>query len=1272
MSTKRKGLLQKVLMLVLVLCLVCGNGLMALADEAVASSMRLTKTEGTVSVTNKNGRDMGTMADMKLFNGYHLSTAQKSYAWMNLDDHKLVKMDAVSEAEIQKKGKDLEILLNSGNLLFNVSENLKADETLNIRTSTMVTGIRGTCGWVKVLDSSRTQVYILEGQVECYVMDPVTGQYKSVTLRSGETAEFVVYDQTRIGDKCDILINRFNEKNIPGFVAVELMNDQELRDRVTGAMNIDINWILGNVPAILVQDQNHVEQMYAPINEAVKQQENNVAKDPLFNKSNDDDDDDDNDGGGSGGGGSDVTPPDGDPTQPEPENLTTKTLTVEEAETDDQLNYYLSMETMETVTIITDAPDILNISDITTISSKQQLILSDGVGLQVEEGAELHINGKLSTTNGDITNYGTIMNTNLYSFNVGSSLYNEVGGIIENTGKISIGTILNNRGEITSSGLLIGSVSVMEGGRLDIISNDTNDTKLEDVEKGPLTVVADTGGYVALYSNMTELVDIGLNGGTVEYAGANEERLDLENGHVIVSNGSTIGELYVQGMESTVTVNTGGTVEELFTTSSIVTVDGGTVTELTEVRGEVSGDGTTTATAPSTVTVNNGNVTTITMERGDLTVGGGTIENAAVNNWIQVSGGNIDTLTLVNARYLSDAVNVVNASGTVKLDNGKIVEANFDNAETEIEGEVSVLTQNSGNLSLLSGTVERISLLGDTIGTIAGGNVTDGLVIGEGASVQITGGTIHSGDSEAAIVFNSGELRIDTEAQIMSEDAAKLIAFGNPNLQAILAEDIENPDTYQYVGLSMYPICSKADGSSEVSLKRYEYDLLTVIESPQDGDYLMLLDDVSWVGSEIPDKLYVTVFGGVDSPTQFTLDLHGHEIYMDEGCSFSVQSLGDIGAEGEEKNTLIICDTGERKGVLRIEGSFKNYADLILDGVEAEALSTIYNGYGGSLEFRGGKYSYTGRKFLDNVQGTVRICNAADLDINILREEETDTYYGISSMGGNIYIGEPLEDSDNTNSNPVVIDMTMDDPLPDALIFIAAGSGEVTLGGENYKGVIKLENVELNVENGSAVAFDGEAIQLTVGEGAVISADSSYGTVECYGSIYEDCIIFSGGEIINTCGVNGHGAITMGYRIDDPDSTKIDFIPEDPDKMNTILKSIDDSIVSYYYYYASQGKTFFEKYVWADDYTTGTENGFHYVTGTRSQSFMMKKAPELSNSASNAMVGNDSIATDSNASGLPTGTSKSAIPMAVAMLAGLMALAPKLFEDNANKNREER
>ena len=246
--------------LMLIVCMVCSNGMLALADEAVASTMRLARTEGTVTVTNKNGRDMGTMADMKLFSGYQMATAQSSYAWITLDDSKLIKLDAVSEAEIQKKGKDLEVLLNSGNLFFNVTESLKSDETLNIRTSTMVTGIRGTSGWVKVIDSWRTRVYILEGQVECWVMDPVSGQYKGVTLRGGQYAEFVVYDQTREGDKCDIITNNYTENDIDGFVAVELMNDPELREKIKGATGFNVDRIAGNAPNKLNQDQQDVNQ----------------------------------------------------------------------------------------------------------------------------------------------------------------------------------------------------------------------------------------------------------------------------------------------------------------------------------------------------------------------------------------------------------------------------------------------------------------------------------------------------------------------------------------------------------------------------------------------------------------------------------------------------------------------------------------------------------------------------------------------------------------------------------------------------------------------------------------------------------------------------------------------------------------------------------------------------------------------------------------------------------------------------------------------------
>ena len=49
-----------------------------------------------------------------------------------------------------------------------------------------------------------------------------------------------------------------------------------------------------------------------------------------------------------------------------------------------------------------------------------------------------------------------------------------------------------------------------------------------------------------------------------------------------------------------------------------------------------------------------------------------------------------------------------------------------------------------------------------------------------------------------------------------------------------------------------------------------------------------------------------------------------------------------------------------------------------------------------------------------------------------------------------------------------------------------------------------------------------------------------------------------------------------------------------------------------------------------------------------------------------------SDASASDASGDPTGTSRSAIPMAVAVMAGLMGLVPKLLEDLNEKKRKER
>ena len=119
----------------------CGGG-------ATATSMHLKKTEGTVAVSDSEGKTVAPRKDLGLYSGYGVNTQTESYAWIDLDSVKLTKLDQDSEIAITKEGKELEIEVKSGSLFFNVTEPMEDGESLNIRTSTMIVGIRGTCGWV--------------------------------------------------------------------------------------------------------------------------------------------------------------------------------------------------------------------------------------------------------------------------------------------------------------------------------------------------------------------------------------------------------------------------------------------------------------------------------------------------------------------------------------------------------------------------------------------------------------------------------------------------------------------------------------------------------------------------------------------------------------------------------------------------------------------------------------------------------------------------------------------------------------------------------------------------------------------------------------------------------------------------------------------------------------------------------------------------------------------------------------------------------------------
>ena len=173
-----------------------------------AAAMHLTRAEGSVAVSNGGGKDIPVWDNLNLYSGYEINTGSASYAWISLDDVKLTKMDEKSQIAIQKDGKSLEIEVISGSLFFNVTEPLADDETMTIRASTMLVGIRGTCGWVEVTDARHMSVYLLEGKVKC-----TAGE--TVTVSAGEVGRLDRRAET-------VTVEAFAREDIPDFVRGEL------------------------------------------------------------------------------------------------------------------------------------------------------------------------------------------------------------------------------------------------------------------------------------------------------------------------------------------------------------------------------------------------------------------------------------------------------------------------------------------------------------------------------------------------------------------------------------------------------------------------------------------------------------------------------------------------------------------------------------------------------------------------------------------------------------------------------------------------------------------------------------------------------------------------------------------------------------------------------------------------------------------------------------------------------------------------------------------
>lgn len=749
----------------------------AAAETAAAATLRLEKAEGTVKVSNASGKSVTVTDGMRLYSGYTIATEKNSYAYVSLDSTKAVKLDASSKAEVRKSGKKLELNAVSGSLFFNVTAPVDKDESLNIRTSTMVTGVRGTSGWVVVIDRFTSSVHLLEGTLTVTSSEPATGQMRQATITGGQTATAALNKPSQAGSQMSLTVTNLQEKQVPGFVAVAVAENPALQGKIAAKSPLSVPAIIGDAWARLKNEQASANAA----DQNIQKDLNNIAADEVdqvFQNTAEDDDDDDDDDAPS-------VPPQPDPTptpDPTPSDMDL------DGPTAAALKAALETPGVTNVTVTNAGANDLS-TESYTVSSGQTLDIRSGT-FTVGSGQTLDVAGTLTNSGtldvaGTANITGTAENSGTITITSTNSLH--VAGTLTNTGTIQVGgTAALGLLDIQAGGTLnntSGSISVAANSSLTVAGSLNNDGSLTNagnfslISTGTFTCKGTyTEGRTDQLYALSKSTD-----GTVYYLGPASQMSGWYTGATVTLLGASSGTLPGGTVNaSNVTLDLDGHTVDL--TDCLTVTAGNTMTIQ-----DTAGGGTLSATGQSYGVDNSGNLTmkgvsatfqlynqgTMTLTDSSVAVSNGyAIINDGTGAVTTIEGGSSvssNDLALYDDAPISVAIYNRNGStlhvnsGIVSAPNGYAIQ-NVDGGETcniGTTGEAVTITGLRGIWSDASGQKVTIGKQGST-GTTVTITGTDEGVHSEHADAYLTihdGASISSNSDRA--VYSTGHLTMD-------------------------------------------------------------------------------------------------------------------------------------------------------------------------------------------------------------------------------------------------------------------------------------------------------------------------------------------------------------------------------------------------------------------------------------------------------------------------------------------------------------------------------
>lgn len=737
--------MKRILSIVMTLVLLWGLTMPAAAEAAVGTTLRLEKTEGTVTVESASGKSLSLRNGMRLYSGTKIKTSEGSYAYISLDSGKAVKLDASSESEVRKSGKKLELNLLSGELFFDVTVPLEKDESLNIRTSTMVTGVRGTSGYAVVYDCYHSEIVLLEGHLTVHKTLGSTGG-SMVEINGGEKAIAAPLREEQ-NDQIQLTVESVKEESVPGFVAVEVKDDLNLQDRIDKNSPLSVPKIIGDAQQRLEADEKQAAEAAKETQKKLDEQKKEEEKskpDQMFESKGE------NVGGGGGGGGS---------SKPPAPSEVTLTGHINSAE--------LAAALARANKVILDGKAELTVDENVEIPAENTVTMRSGATATVATDRTMTVTGTMNMEPGS-----TLTNNGEFAINSTNSLH--LGGTFNNEGGLNVGTMDGSKAgllELNAGGKLTNSshVNVYAGSTL------RNAGTIESTGN-----IAVRGG-----ASLTNSGTFNMGGGVLDSDG-----VDLTNSGIFNMKGGTFGTVNLTNAKlvNTGTFNmTSGTFKSTTGTALVnqgtATISGGTMSGFGCVIDTSAGKG---------LTLQGGNVmledevmpgdTETCVIRGQFTWKDGSlkakstdyfpnynnhggpaeIEDGGNGYYTATFAGDVRNLTQTEFSWLQDALDIPHVK-TVNLD------LTGSGSGMELNGDLTILedkTLNLKNGGLIVPTGQTLTNEG-TI-TLSGGQLLNLGKVENGMNHSLTlenGATIQNGPetpgNEAKGIFdNAGTLTI--------------------------------------------------------------------------------------------------------------------------------------------------------------------------------------------------------------------------------------------------------------------------------------------------------------------------------------------------------------------------------------------------------------------------------------------------------------------------------------------------------------------------------